>query len=137
MSFHGHAIEQLANENLMPSQWIEMHASRQIGGEMRLWWACLEQAVREYQTLWRTPLENAYRREWRERTRRELDDWIESNAGHLGSFRFVCDALGVDADELRGRLAQIKTADVQIPRRSPSIAFPRNPVAAQRGNSRI
>ena len=94
----------LVPDGMMPVQWLEMHRSGQGDPHLLLWLAVFECAVRDWQ--WCHSGDLSRRPSRREVIRRELEAWFESEDRTLGSFRFLCDLLGVDVERIKGQLLQ-------------------------------
>ena len=98
------SFENLTPETVMPEQFADLCRSNARDGYSRLWLAVLEDALRVISghfsgnTSRRIVMEQAWA-------------WIEDEAKHPGSFNFVCEALGIDPENLRAKLLELKAAD--------------------------
>lgn len=79
-------------DTLMPAQWAQRHQG-QTSCEKALWLAVLTEAV----ALATKPLKTINTRKHCE----EACEWIAADATAIGSFRWVCDVLALDADWVR------------------------------------
>ena len=86
-------------EDLMPSQWADIHGQRARTAERRLHWAVLADALR----CWQRPLngkggQRAVHRHY------EAEDWLLETGTGVFSFDGVCEMLELNADWMRAGL---------------------------------
>src|SRR5208282_1226687 len=88
---------------MLPAQYNDLtRRSAHLEGERRLMVAVLEAAILDF-------LQNAHQKTPEERMRfAEVSFWIHRPKSDLFSFRWLCDALEIDADRLRRALDSIR-----------------------------
>lgn len=85
-------------------RYLSAYRSSEWRPENELWLAVLEDAyhcVRPRRILGREPKQGSRRAREGANERNEAEAWILSDAIHVGSFRFVCDVLGLEFDWTR------------------------------------
>jgi len=120
------------NDAVLPCQFNDLirRRSSRFNGEYRLLWAVLEDAIRDY--LVNAKCANPKQRKAFD----EVRAWFFPPLGiphDLFGFEGVCEALGIDSDALRRRLARLRVQDLPMRRygRALRIArIPRSPIAA-------
>ena len=107
----------LANDVVLPSQFYQ-RPEGPYAAERLLWLNVLEDAIRCVQKCPNEFISGEGNGGILNRRRRQgLEDrtWFESDEMYYGSFRWLCDALGLEPDYLRSRVAE----GVTLARRSP------------------
>lgn len=99
MSAEFTAVDYLTYTGILLSQWGER---RRLEPEIGLWLAVLEDAVKQWRFCQMRPLSH-HMSNRQERVRRELEEWIATTRG-VGSFDFVCEALGIEPARLRNEM---------------------------------
>ncbi len=95
---------------VMPSQWADALRSKPCAPERFLWLSVLEDAIKCVQGAVSADGSDGWRQlnSLRHRVRRQLDaqTWFDSDDIYPGSFRWICDTLGLEPDYLRQRIAE-------------------------------
>ena len=115
-------FELTEGEDLMPSQWADIHGQRARTAEHRLHWAVLADALR----VWQRPVpprgnggySNALQRHY------EAEDWLLTQRTGVFSMDGVCEMLGLNVDWMREGLKawqQRHDNDDLLVRRPPAV----------------
>ncbi len=76
-----------------------------VSAEKRLWSQHLLTAIRE---LYGMTCVNSAERRKKSRITEDAEKWFEDDSYHTGSFRYVCDILGLEPELVRHRLKEHK-----------------------------
>lgn len=100
----------LASDAYMPSQYADAHRHSEFLGEMKLWVAVFEEAVKQYRRS-----QDRNLRIWhylgkgsRPQRLAEVEAWFADEGNYPGSFRWLCDVLDLNADATLKRIFEPK-----------------------------
>ena len=101
--------DRIVNLNWLPSQYFDAHRNRHLRPEQRLWFACLDDAIKSYnRSRAMLPVWHYQGAGSRAQRYQELRDWFLSEQIYPGSFRFCADALSIDGGAILKRLGIVR-----------------------------
>ena len=110
MASHGNFLEHLADDALLPSQYVDMHTGHQADPNKRLWLACLEEAIKDWQRAYAPVSGRRPYTESRQISRRlKLDVWLTAGVVVPGSYLWLCQVFAIDPIDFAAILERWKT----------------------------